>query len=59
MAYKLLYFLNKHPGFLPVLGWEILGVLVDAGTGKDQWVGSQWMCLTGAATEQSVLVEQT
>ena len=42
-----------------ILIWEFLGVLVDAGTGKDQWVGSQWVCLTGAPTEESVLVEET
>ena len=59
MAEKTPNFFDEHPRLMYILIWEFLGVLVDAGTGEDQWVGSQWVCLTGAPTEESVLVEET
>ena len=43
---------------MEVFSWETACLLVDAGAGEDQWVGSQGMYLTLAATEECVLVEE-
>ena len=56
---KTVHLFNKDSRLIEVLSWEVGGVLVNTGAGEHQWEGGQWVCLTGTATGQCVLVEET